>query len=117
MNNIDQKSDWYIPPDWLFHIGCLLMLPLDFVLVLLGLSVLARASRGDLTLFILSLALSCTGVVLLFFARLPLYRQRIFFTIGPAALPQTHKRIYRLAWSFIATAALIMLLMNVLTRL
>ena len=44
-------------------------------------------------------------------------KQRRFFTIGPAALPESHKRIYRVAWRFIAAGMLIMLLLNVLIRL
>jgi hypothetical protein len=78
---------------------------------------IANARKGDLTLFILSLVLSIAGVVLLFLAKLPLYRHGKFFTVGPAALPESHKRIYRVAWRFIAAGLVIMILLNVLMRL
>ena len=110
------RSEWYVPADWLFHLGCLLMIPLSLLAGLL-VPAISSARRGDLTLFILSLALSLIGVVLLFLARLPLYRQRRFFTIGSAVLPESHRRIYRVAWRFIASGLFIMVLLNVLMRL
>jgi hypothetical protein len=112
----EDRSEWYIPADWMAHLGCFLMIVLNISAMMI-LPAIANAKKGNLTLFILSLVLSLIGVVLLFLARLPLYRQRRFFTIGPAALPESHKRIYQVAWRFIAAGLVIMILLNVLMRL
>jgi hypothetical protein len=48
------------------------------------------------------------GTGLLFAARLPLYKQGRFWTIGPKQLDRKHRRIYRLAHIFVA-ASLVLL--------
>lgn len=53
----------------------------------------------DLTkLFIAGLGAGFSGIVLLFFARLPLYRQRRFLMYGPRSLDKFHRRLYWLAY-------------------
>jgi hypothetical protein len=78
----DPESDWYIPPDWRFilswHIFTL-VIPLSIVLLFLF---LARAARGDTTVLWVAVTVGGIGVVLLFFARLPLYRQRKFLSFS-----------------------------------
>ena len=39
------------------------------------------------------------GMVLLFFARLPFYRQRRFLVFGPRELDRSHRRLYWLAYA------------------
>jgi hypothetical protein len=69
--------------------------------------------RGDRTLLAVALILGGIGVVLLFFARLPLYRQRRFFVFGASELSGFHKRLYYAAYVFIVPCILILLAMTV----
>jgi hypothetical protein len=48
------------------------------------------------------------GVGLLFYAKLPLYRQRRFFTFGARALPEPRRPFYR--WGYCCAAFSIVLL-------
>ena len=43
----------------------------------------------------ISFGIAVLGAVLLFLAKVPLYRQRRFFTFGIAALPESSHRLYR----------------------
>jgi hypothetical protein len=56
------------------------------------------------------MAFAGAGVVLLFLARLPLYRQRRFFAFGPKLLDESHRRLYRWAYGFICLGGLLLLL-------
>src|SRR5580658_4771631 len=93
--------DWFVPPD----IAAIFGLPFIALIALLGarfLPLLNRArNSGDTTLVNVAFVFGMIGIVLLFFARLPLYRQRRFFTFGPRALDDRHKRLYRYAYDFI----------------
>ena len=60
-----------------------------------------------LDLFYVALGLGCLGSILLFFARFPLYRQRRFWTFGPGALPNFHRKLYWLAYVAIVAALLL----------
>jgi hypothetical protein len=53
-------------------------------------------------------ALGCFGIVLLFLARLPLYRQRQFWTFGPSALPKLHRKLYWLAYLLVVASVLLL---------
>jgi hypothetical protein len=44
------------------------------------------------------LAVAAVGVSLIFYAKLPLYRQRRFFTFGSRALPESKRPFYR--WGY-----------------
>ena len=57
----------------------------------------------------MALTLAVIGVVLLFIARLPLYRHRRFFTFGPKGLPEGHRKVYRIAYGFVGVGAAMML--------
>ncbi len=67
---------------------------------------------GDKRLFHLALWLAGVGSVLLLFARMPLYRQRRFFTLGPRSLTGVHRRLYYAAyWLIIPSIALLVILL------
>ena len=102
------KSDWYIPGDWLAHLGFHVMLVLAMCTALLG-PWLASVRQGNPTPVYASLVLAAIGVILLFFARLPLYREKKFFTFGSRHLKGIHKKLYRLAYCFIGASIVIML--------
>jgi len=103
-------SDWYIPRDWLFHLGYHLALCVALAAAMI-LPALNASRHGNRALFIVAFVLAIVGVVLLFIARLPLYRERRFFTLGPKALSASHRRLYWTAYAFIGTAVALMVLL------
>jgi hypothetical protein len=73
------KSDWAFPVD----LAALISMPIFSILGILFAIQIHRTSQGDPTLLVLAVALGLAGACLLFAARLPLYRQRKFFSFGP----------------------------------
>jgi hypothetical protein len=93
-----KSSDWYVPPEF----SLLLCIATIVVLSAILLPIVGRFKSGDLVgIFYLALVLGGVGSVLLFFARLPLYRKRQFFTFGPGQLSGIHRRLYWLAYPFL----------------
>jgi hypothetical protein len=62
----------------------------------------------------IALLAAAVGIALIFYARLPLYRQRRFFTFGSAALPESRRPFYRWGYRcvFFAVALLLCLLLS-----
>jgi hypothetical protein len=108
-------SDWYIPTSALAN-----LLPLFVVIVAYLTSksflLLFNTRHGDFTLLKVAVALGVIGVSLLAWARMPLYRQRRFFTFGSRALDDRHKRLYRWAYRFIVPCVLLLSLILLLVR-
>ena len=102
-----RNSDWYIPPDLLPILGMCFVLPAipcRRVVVALGCTIEDRGIANTLWFWIGS---GLMGAVLLFIARLPLYRQRDFDGSGPEQLDREHRRIYWLAYVFFAASLLL----------
>ncbi len=55
------------------------------------------------------LAVAAVGVFLIFYAKLPLYRQRRFLTLGSRALPESSRPLYRWGYRFVLFAVLLLL--------
>jgi len=106
-------SNWYIPPDWCVLLGFHLVLPTVAVITA---GFLIPARHGDPTLLFVAVGLGCVGIVLLFCARLPLYRQKRFFTFGPAALDGAHRKLYWAAYACIVPSILLLLVLALLWR-
>jgi len=105
------KSEWYLGRHWVLLFG-LQILP--FVVLLVAgtvLAALARAKQGDPFLLYLALGLAGAGLILLFMAKLPLYRQGRFLTFGSKLLPANRRRLYRVACALIGLSAIIMLVL------
>ena len=62
---------------------------------------LRAKNEGDLTILWVAIALGAVGLILLFWARMPLYRKLRFFTFGPHRLDANHRRVYWTAWILI----------------
>jgi uncharacterized membrane protein len=105
------KSTRSVPPQWLVPFGLQFIFVPIAVLAALLLPAVSAARHGDPSLLYTSMAFAVVGIVLLFFARLPLYKQHKFFTFGPTALPSFHRKLYRAAYVFICIAVVLMLLL------
>ena len=103
-----RDSNWYVPADWLWHLGLLVTLLCAGVFGSLLLPVVARLRTTHVaTLYGAGVSLGVLGGVLLFVARLPLYRAHRFWTFGPGQLDLEHRRYYWLAYGA-ATASLLL---------
>lgn len=62
----------------------------------------------------IGLFVAVVGVVLIFYAKLPLYRERRFFTFGSATLPKSRRSFYRWGYRCVifAVALLLCLLLS-----
>jgi hypothetical protein len=109
--------NWYFPPDLagllvLFYI----MLPMGLLGEwLLPLTTSAK-SRGNSALLWIGVALGAIGTALLFFARLPLRRQRNFVTFGPRELDDRHRRLYWWAYRCIGVSILLLVVLLMIVR-
>jgi hypothetical protein len=106
------KSDGHVPSDWKF-LGSLYIIPV--IGLLAAISLPAMNISHVIGLYQTALGLGCMGIILLFLARLPLYRQRRFFTFGPKALPLFHRKLYWCAYAAIIPS--IFLLLTILSLL
>jgi hypothetical protein len=104
-----RDSNWCIPADWLWHLGNLVMIACIGILSSTLLPVVVRLKTTDVaTLYSVGVGVGFVGILLLFIARLPLYRQRKFWTVGPRELDQKHRRCY---WSAYASVVLSLFLL------
>ena len=72
------------------------------------LPLVARLNTTDVgVLYGIGLAAGTAGVLMLFIARLPLYRERRFWTFGPRPLDAKHRRFYWLAYIAVAVSLLL----------
>lgn len=104
-----KKSNWYFPTD----LGCLLFSWFWIALIafLAGgiLSLISKLKSANiLEIFYAALVFSTIGTILLFFARLPLYRRKQFLTFGPKHLDGIHRKIYWLAYLFVIISLLLL---------
>jgi len=102
-----RKSDWAFPVDMV----ALVSMPIFSMLAILLAVQVYNTSRGDPTLFIVAVGMGLIGTGLLFAARLPLYRQRKFFSIGPRELDACHRKLYKAAYIFIVPSIVMLVLM------
>jgi len=109
MSKKSSPSDWYVPPDWIVLISFLLIIPTITILAAILLPALNfLESAGALNLFYSGLGIGSLGIVLLFFARFPLYRQHKFLTFGSRELPAFHRELYWLAYLFVVASVLLL---------
>ena len=109
----EKKNDSYFPPD-MGAIGSFFIVIMAVVYVSCGLSWVK--ARGDTTLFNLAVFLGVVGAVLLLVARIPLYRQRRFFTLGPRSLTGIYRKLYFTAYVFIVPSIVLLVLLLLALR-
>ena len=106
-----KRSDWYLPEEVLGLLSTIFFVPAIAVLAALLLPAITFLHVADVTrLFSLGLRAGISGIALLFFARLPLYRQRRFWTFGPRELDRFHRRLYWLAYLFVIASILFLVI-------
>ncbi len=112
-----RKSDWYFPPDLAALLGLYyVVLPMALIGGWLGTGIYNGRSVGDTSAFWIAVALGAIGTLLLFFARLPLYRQRRFLVLGPRELDDRHRRLYWWAYRFIGASIVLLVVLTVIVR-
>ena len=110
MKHRDSK-EWIWPPadQWITTWG---MLVISIVGILTS-QILLFFSRLTGTrwiwCYVIALAISAFGASLIFYAKLPLYRQRRFFTFGSRALSEQRRPFYRWGYRCIAFAVALLL--------
>ena len=96
--------------------GCLTFLVVG-VMGILSVSVLSSLhGRGLWCWFGASILTGILGVCLLAYARLPLYRQGKFLSVGPKELPADRLAAYRWGWRLIVATGCIQVLLLLITR-
>ena len=101
------SSNWRLPADWLAFLS-LWVLPAVCVTVGILLPAAGRRWPGAvITLYGAGAAAGLLGIVLLVLARLPLYRQRRFWTVGPGLLDARHRRLYHWAYGCVGFCLLL----------
>ena len=99
---MSDKHSRQLPQEVLGLLSTVLLMPATAVILVLSAMLLPSITSlrgvGTTRLFWLGLTAGMIGIVLLFFARLPLYRQRRFWTFGPRELDNCHRRLYWLAY-------------------
>ena len=112
MNKRD--PDWcYVPP------GAVPFLLIPFIAVLAGvlLPVVARLKTTEVgTVYGIGVAAGIVGALLLPVARLPLYREQRFWTVGPRKLDRKHRCFYWSAYACIGSSLLLLLVVWLRTR-
>ncbi len=96
----EKRSDWYIPGEALGLLGGFFLLPTIIVMAFVISLLTAHEPRFPSV----GLVASVSGIVLLFFARLPLYRKRQFGAFGPRDLDRLHRCLYWLAYLLVAVS-------------
>jgi hypothetical protein len=99
-------KDWTpLPPDMVVLISS------PIVVLLVGIftaTVILHLDRANAVVVLcVALAIGLVGVGLLFWARLPLYRRKVFFSFGPRMLDAG----YRLAYVLVGVSVVLMLLL------
>jgi hypothetical protein len=103
------EPDEQLLPGWTFDGLVQFTVMVIGLLLIVFLPILSRLLTADLTdLYWSGLGVGGLGVLLLFLARLPLYRQRRFFTLGSKALPELHRKLYKIAYGVVISSVLLL---------
>ena len=109
-NKRQQQTEWIWPPAdhwitfgfwWVILVG----------LVISRLFFFFRALTGTewIRCYVSALIIAAIGISLIFTAKLPLYRSRMFFTFGSRALPEPRRPFYRWGYRCVAFAIALLL--------
>ena len=111
-----KHNEWIWPPpgQWVLIWGGLMMM----IIGLLASELVTFSNRltgaAWISCYFSALAVSAVGVSLLFYAKLPLYRQRRFFTFGSRALPEQRRPFYRWGYRCVMVGVAILICLTVI---
>ena len=111
-----KRFDRHLPRDWRFFFAWQPLPIIVFLLTSFLLWFIQGTRQGDPTFLWVASILAVVGIVLLFIARLPLYRQGRYFTFGWRALPEGYRKVYRIAYGFIGVSVVMMLALLAVLR-
>ena len=96
------SNDWLWPPpdQWLAVWGLLVLVGLTFLGNKVLFFFMGLTSGTWLWFYALTLSVATLGAALIFYAKLPLYRRRRFFTFGIRVLPEERQPFYRWGYRF-----------------
>jgi len=99
-------------------LGGLLSFPLLVVAIVVFEGAVFPAIRkfGLWLWFVVATVIAVVGILLLAYARFPLYQQRKFLAIGPSSIPEERKTAYKWAWLLVLVAVLIQLVLLMMIR-
>lgn len=104
-----QNGNWNVPGDWLWHFGMLVMTACVALMAGILLPFIARLKTADVTtLYASGAVVGVLGVLLLFVARLPLYRARESWTLGLGQLDRKHRCYGGLGYLAVAVSLLLL---------
>lgn len=97
--------------------GCLpLLMMMPIIPIMAAVIFPSLQGRGLWAWYGLSLLLAAIGIGFLAYARLPLYRQKKFLSIGSRELPKDRLPAYKWSWLFLGISICIQLLLLLLTK-
>ena len=109
---MSERKEKKVHPFWHSDVPALLVLLLMPLIALpagMLLPALIALRRVWVTTFWIALVVAVVGAGLLFWARLPLYRQKHFFSFGSRALPPSSIPIYRAAYALLIPSIVVLL--------
>ena len=98
------NREWVWPPlDQIFSVWSIPVAALIGYLFSEAFSIFAGlAGTTWMACYSIALLLGATGIGLILFAKLPLYREHRFFTFGPGVVPAERRKIYHLGYWCVA---------------
>jgi len=96
--------------------GCLHLLLMPIIAVAAAAIFPSLHGSGLWAWYGLSLGLAAIGIAFMAYARLPLYRQMKFLSIGSKELPKDRLPAYRWSWRLLGISICIQLLLLMLTK-
>lgn len=104
-----RNDDWYFPPELGSGLFPFIVIACIAIMASALLPLLAQLKTSKIgPLYGIGVGAALLGAILLFIARLPLYKQRRYLTFGPGQLDRAHRRIYWLSYIFILAGLLIL---------
>jgi hypothetical protein len=105
-----KNNEWIWPPadQWLTIWGPWMTIMVAILSGRLLFYFLRLTGARWIAFYVIALAMASVGAALIFYAKLPLYRQRRFFTFGSRVLPEQRRPFYRWGYRCVAIAVVLL---------
>ena len=108
-NRQEKEFVWPPPYPWFTVCGALVVIAVISALAQILLFFMSLHGTRWIAVFAIGLGLATIGAGLIFFAKLPLYRERHFLTFGAKALPEARRPYYRWGYCCVGLGQLLLL--------